>query len=97
MFDDGIILGEYDVEAKRNGMNEHDWFGDGYTKDSKFILHGKEYKLDDEGHLNIPKGEGCLMRDLIRIKQKSTEYVKNINTICFIYAISDRTYHVSVF
>ncbi|APF27610.1 hypothetical protein NPD7_2184 [Clostridium sporogenes] len=68
MFDDGIILGEYDVEAKRNGMNEHDWFGDGYTKDSKFILHGKEYKLDDEGHLNIPKGEGCLMRDLIRIK-----------------------------
>ncbi|MFX0548552.1 hypothetical protein ACOAKC_04385 [Hathewaya histolytica] len=68
MFDDGIILGEYDVEAKRNGMNEHDWFSDGYTKDSKFILHGKEYKLDNKGHLNIPKGEGCLMRNLIRIK-----------------------------
>lgn len=68
MQDDGIISSEYEIEATRNGINDRDWFGDGYTKDSKFILHGKEYKLDDEGHLNIPKGEGCLMRDLIRIK-----------------------------
>ncbi|NFV14034.1 hypothetical protein ACFLKB_07955 [Clostridium sp. FAM 1755] len=66
--DSGIITGEYDVEATRRGINAHDWLGDGFTKDSKFILHGKEYKLDDEGHLNIPRGDGFLMIDLIRIK-----------------------------
>ncbi|EJO5349162.1 hypothetical protein NRP93_003320 [Clostridium botulinum] len=68
MQDDGIISGEYDIEATRNGVNDRDWFRDGYTKDSKFILDGKEYKLDDEGHLHIPKGEGVVMKKLIRIK-----------------------------
>ncbi len=68
MLDDGDIYPAYQVEAERNGINNRDWFGDGYTKDSKFILDGKEYKLDDEGHLHIQKGEGCVMEKLIRIK-----------------------------
>ncbi|MCW6109005.1 hypothetical protein CF065_09825 [Clostridium sporogenes] len=68
MLDDGDIYPAYQVEAERNGINESNWFKDGYTKDSKFILDGKEYKLDDEGHLHIPKGEGCVMEKLIRIK-----------------------------
>ncbi|MGO5065324.1 hypothetical protein FDF31_12060 [Clostridium sporogenes] len=68
MLDDGDIYPAYQVEAERNGINKRDWFRDGFTKDSKFILDGKEYKLDDEGHLHIPKGEGCVMEKLIRIK-----------------------------
>lgn len=68
MLDDGDIYPEYQIEAERNGINKSNWFKDGYTKDSKFILDGKEYKLDDEGHLHIPKGEGCVMEKLIRIK-----------------------------
>ncbi len=68
MLDDGDIYPAYQVEAEKNGVNKSNWSKDGYTKDSKFILDGKEYKLDDEGHLHIPKGEGCVMEKLIRIK-----------------------------
>jgi len=40
----------------------------GYTKDSVFIVERKEYKLDENGHLNIPKGVGCLMDNMKIIK-----------------------------
>jgi hypothetical protein len=56
------------VEAERQAWAERNWFEDGFTKDSKFILEGKEYKLDQDGHLNIPSGTASVSDNLRMIK-----------------------------
>lgn len=61
MLDDGTIYPQYDIEATRGAFNTRNWFNDGYTKDSLFIVDGKEYKLDNNGRLHIPEGTGCVM------------------------------------
>ncbi len=68
LLDSGSLYPEHQVEAIRKGFNHSNWFKDGYTKESKFIVDGKEYKLDDQGHLNIPKGEAFLMEKIKIIK-----------------------------
>jgi hypothetical protein len=68
MLDNGLIYPEYQVEAERRGFNERNWFKDGYTRNSAFIVEGKEYKLDENGHLNIPEGVGSLMDNTKIIK-----------------------------
>lgn len=68
MLDDGTIYPEYDVEATRGAFNTRNWFNEGYTKDSLFIIDGKEYKLDDNGHVHIPEGTGCVMENVKMIK-----------------------------
>lgn len=68
MLDDGTIYPEYQVEAHRQGFNQTNWFKDGYTKNSSFLIDGKEYKLDDNGHLNIPEGTATVMEN-IKIKK----------------------------
>ena len=68
MLDDGTIYPEYQVEAHRGALNTENYFKEGYTKDSVFIIDGKEYKLDDNGHLHVPKGTACLMEKIKRIK-----------------------------
>ncbi|UZQ48603.1 hypothetical protein [Clostridium kluyveri] len=68
LLDNGLIYPEYQVEAERRGFNQSNWFEYGYTKDSVFIVEGKEYKLDENGHLNIPEGLGCLIDNMKIIK-----------------------------
>lgn len=68
LLDNGLIYPEYQVEAERRGFNIRNWFKDGYTRDSTFIIEGKEYKLDENGHLNVPDGVGCLMGNTKIIK-----------------------------
>lgn len=68
MLDDGTIYPEYQVEATRLGFNMCNFFDEGYTKESIFIVDGQEYKLDDTGHLHIPEGTGCLMENIKMIK-----------------------------
>ncbi|AJA49389.1 hypothetical protein CPAST_c33230 [Clostridium pasteurianum DSM 525 = ATCC 6013] len=58
--DNGLIYPEYQVEAERRAFNQVNWFKDGYTSNSVFVIEGKEYKLDGNGHLNVPEGVGCL-------------------------------------
>jgi len=60
MLHDGTIYPKYQVDAQRDYFNVKNFFKDGYTKDSVFKIDGKEYKLDDAGHLNIPEGTGCV-------------------------------------
>jgi hypothetical protein len=38
-------------------FNTFDWRTRGCTEDSVLVVHGKEYKMDENGHFNIPKGE----------------------------------------
>ncbi|WP_341480155.1 hypothetical protein [Clostridium tyrobutyricum] len=64
----GLIYPEYQVEAERQAWAERNWFEDGFTKDSKFILEGKEYRLDQDGHLNIPSGTASVSDNLKMIK-----------------------------
>jgi hypothetical protein len=68
MLDDGTIYPEYQVEAHRGFFNNYNFFNDGYTKDSVFVIDGKDYKLDDTGHLHIPEGTGCVMENVKMIK-----------------------------
>ncbi|MCG8402761.1 MAG: hypothetical protein MJA84_14400 [Firmicutes bacterium] len=68
MLDDGTIYPEYQVEATRNFFNNYNLFKSGYTKDSVFIIDGKEYKLDSNGHLNVPKGTACVFEKIKIIK-----------------------------
>lgn len=68
MLDDGTIFPEYQVKAELGAFNTRNWFNDGYTKDSIFIIDGKEYKLDDNGHVHIPEGTGCVMKNVKMIK-----------------------------
>lgn len=67
MLEDGTIYPEYQVEAQRNALNANNWLKEGYEKDSVFIIDGKEYELDDSGHLNIPEGTACLY-EIIKMK-----------------------------
>ncbi|MFL0198244.1 hypothetical protein ACJDU8_22165 [Clostridium sp. WILCCON 0269] len=68
LLDNGLIYPEYQVEAERRAFSQSNWFEDGYTSNSVFIVDGKEYKLDENGHLNIPEGVGCLMDNMKIIK-----------------------------
>lgn len=68
LVDNGLIYPEYQVEAERRAFNKYNWFKDGYTRASTFIIEGKEYKLDENGHLNVPEGVGCLMDNVKFIK-----------------------------
>jgi hypothetical protein len=47
-------------EAHRFAFNNTNFLEDGYTKESVFKIDGKEYKLNENGKLNIPEGIICL-------------------------------------
>jgi hypothetical protein len=68
MLDNGGIYSEYQIEAHRAALNTINYFKEGYTKDSVFIIDGREYKLDDNGHLHVPEGVVCVMETIKRIK-----------------------------
>lgn len=50
----GIIYKKSEIEGIRNAYNNKNWFERGYTKDASFEIDGKVYKLDENGHLNLP-------------------------------------------
>ncbi|MDR2157263.1 MAG: hypothetical protein LBO81_05740 [Clostridiales Family XIII bacterium] len=55
---DGTPWSEDQIESARNAWNNIDnrqWHG--LTEDSVLIVNGKEYKMDENGRFNIPKGE----------------------------------------
>lgn len=60
MTDQGRVYPEYHVEAQRRGLQGTDWFKHGCTTDSVFIIDGKEYRPNENGHLTIPKGTMCV-------------------------------------
>ena len=55
--ENGIPWPEGSIEQMRLSFATKDWRLDGCTADSVFIINGKEYKMDENGHVNIPKGE----------------------------------------
>ncbi|MBK1811926.1 hypothetical protein JHL18_14995 [Clostridium sp. YIM B02505] len=65
LVDNGLVYPEYQVEAERRAFNQRNWFNDGFTTDSVFTIEGKHYKLDKSGHLNVPKGVGCIMDNTV--------------------------------
>ena len=68
MTDNGTLYPKYDVDATRQALNTIDFSKEGYTKDSVFTIDGKDYKLDDNGHLDVPEGTATVMEN-IKIKK----------------------------
>ncbi|MCT4599023.1 MAG: hypothetical protein N4A50_14230 [Vallitalea sp.] len=60
LLEDGKIYSKRQSEAHRFALNHTNYFEEGYTTDSVFKIDGKEYKLNDNGQLNIPEGVMCL-------------------------------------
>lgn len=66
MLDNGSIYSEHQVEAERSFYNETDLIKNaGFSKDAVCIIDGKEYKINEEGHFNIPKGVRCVAENMI--------------------------------
>ena len=56
--ENGICWPEEQSENARQCFSEWiDWRTQGCTTESVLIVNGKEYKMDENGHFNIPKGE----------------------------------------
>lgn len=55
----GWLYTQKELDGLRNGYNRTNFFQFGYTQNSKFLIDGKEFKLDETGHLNIPEGTIC--------------------------------------
>ncbi|WP_242833405.1 hypothetical protein [Clostridium sp. BL8] len=68
LVDNGLIYPEYQAEAERRYFTKANLFKSGFTKDSVFILEGKEYKLNENGSLDIPEGVCCLIDNIKIIK-----------------------------
>lgn len=58
---DGSLYTMDEVNKFREEYNNTNYFSSkyNYTKDTVFNIDGKEYKLDDDGYLNIPEGAIC--------------------------------------
>lgn len=58
----GWMYTNEEIENLRKGYNTENWLklGFGFTKDSAFTIDGKEYRLDNNGHLNLPEGTICV-------------------------------------
>ncbi|MBE6049348.1 MAG: hypothetical protein E7214_01460 [Clostridium sp.] len=66
MLDNGSIYSERQVEAERAFYNQTDLIkNSGFTKDSVILIDGKEYKIGEDGHFNIPKGVRCVAENMI--------------------------------
>ena len=64
MTDTGILYPQYQVDSTRQALNTIDFSKEGYTKDSVFTIEGKDFKLDDNGHLNVPEGTATVMENM---------------------------------
>lgn len=66
--EDGLLNSEFEVTAQRSACNGTNWFKEGYTQDSTFIIDNKEYKLDETGHLHVPDDVPCVQGNFKFIK-----------------------------
>ncbi|MDR1605071.1 MAG: hypothetical protein LBS10_09870 [Gracilibacteraceae bacterium] len=55
--ENGLGYDEEFIESIRLNFSTRDWRKEGCTEDSVLQVAGKEYKMDENGHFNIPKGE----------------------------------------
>jgi hypothetical protein len=55
--DDGYSANGAAVEEMRNRFATYDYRLEGCTENSVLTVNGKEYKIDANGHFNIPDGE----------------------------------------
>ena len=58
--EDGLLNSESEVKGQRDACNRINWFKEGYTQNSTFIIDNKEYKLDETGHLHVPDNVPCV-------------------------------------
>lgn len=67
---DGEIYPEYQIKEQTSAFKTANWFKDeiGYSSKSVFIIDGKQYKLDENGYLNLPDGVDCVMENIKIIK-----------------------------
>ena len=66
MLDNGSIYSEHQVEAERSYYNKTDLIKNaGFTKNATILIDGKEYKISEDGHFNIPKGARCVAENMI--------------------------------
>jgi hypothetical protein len=72
----GIQHSEKQSESARRCMNNKDWRQDGVTADSVFLINGKEYKIDDRGHLNIPAGEPVIYGTTVVFPKEIGEFMR---------------------
>ncbi|WP_446896971.1 hypothetical protein ACSVC9_08010 [Clostridium sp. LBM24168] len=71
MTDGGIIYPEYQIKAQTAAFKKENWLEDeelAFSTNSKFIIDGKTYKLDESGHLNLPDNVDCIMENIKIIK-----------------------------
>jgi hypothetical protein len=75
--EDGIPYSEEQIENARRGWSAFDYRLQGCTEDSVLVVNGKEYKMDENGHFNIPKGEPVIWRqDMITPPKEMGEYAR---------------------
>lgn len=55
----GWLYTQEELKGLRNAYVTTDFSEFGCNENSKFIIDGKEFKLDSTGHLNIPEGTIC--------------------------------------
>jgi hypothetical protein len=73
--DDGIPFSEEEIENVRMLWNTRDNRLEGCTEDSVLVVNGKEYKMDENGHFNIPKGEPVIWyKDMIIPPKEMAEW-----------------------
>lgn len=73
---DGSPWPEEQIENARAHFAEYDFRKDGCTADSVLIVNGKEYKMDENGHFNIPKGEPVVYSNgLVVFPKEIREYL----------------------
>ncbi|WP_039657922.1 hypothetical protein [Clostridium tyrobutyricum] len=68
--DGGLVYPEYQIQAQTRAFKDTNWLKDelGYSSNSKFIIDGKTYKLDQNGYLNLPDNVDCVMENIKIIK-----------------------------
>jgi hypothetical protein len=79
--EDGTPWPEGSIEGFRSSFAIKDWRQDGCTADSVFIINGKEYRIDEKGHINIPKGEPVIWGYNVTVPKEIAMHLRKINGI----------------
>jgi len=79
--ENGTPWPEGQIEHNIFSFSVKDWRQDGCTADSVFLINGKEYKMDENGHINIPKGEPVIWGYNVTLPKEIAENLRRINGI----------------
>jgi hypothetical protein len=72
----GIQWSEQHSENARWVMNNRDWRKAGATEDTVFLVNGNEYKIDNNGRLNILEGEPVIYGETVVFPKELGEYMR---------------------